>query len=61
MPEKGRGWTYFRWKAFLIVDDDAPSEVEVLIFDFDQSTGLKEGKAVCWVSDNISEVLFHLF
>lgn len=48
--------TNFGRKALLVVDDDAPAKVELLVLDLDQTTRLKEGQGVVGVRDNLAEV-----
>ena len=49
-------WGY----SLLIIDDDAPSEIEILMFDFNKTTRLQERQAIAGMSNYVFEVRVHL-
>lgn len=44
-------------EALLVVDDAAPSKVEIIVLDADETTGLEEGKSVGGVVENVAKIL----
>jgi len=49
--------TNLRCLTFREVDDDSPSEIEIVVLDGDESTRLEEGEGVGRVGDDVSEIL----
>lgn len=43
--------------TFREVDDNSPSEIEIVVLDGDETTGLEEREGVGWVGDDVSEIL----
>lgn len=41
-------------------DDDAPSEIEILVLDMYEPAWLEEGKGIGGVGDDLCHVCFHL-
>ena len=60
MSKKLEVIAHLRWDSLLVIDDDAPTKVEFLVFHLEQPARLQERKAVVGVSDDIPEVSRHL-
>jgi hypothetical protein len=49
------------WRqSLLVVDNNTPSKIEILVLDLDKPPGLEEGQTVIWMCDDFPEVGGHL-
>lgn len=55
--DTGDGKAHLGSETLLVVDDAAPSKVEVIVLDANETTGLEEGKSVGRVVKNVAKVL----
>jgi hypothetical protein len=51
---------YLWWLPSLIINDNAPSKIEILMLDFDKPTKLQEWQTIAWMVNDFAKIGGHL-